>query len=209
MRIFQLQVLSTGIFPRFDGAPARFAQRQIVAQCFRQSCLSPFFACRTFERSFFHVCVAFINARSDRDLSGFRTPSEQNSIRFKPVYNNLQFEKCEATTLAQSALLWHKPPHSTGCCGSSVVEHIIGNDEVGSSILPRSTISRIISRSYSLLLAPDFFQIKHPKAVVIDVLRVVAAFCRNGFKAGAGFLCQIVITHWLVAVIGIQKLVKT
>lgn len=30
--------------------------------------------------------------------------------------------------------------HSPACCGSSVVEHIIGNDEVGSSILPRSTI---------------------------------------------------------------------
>ena len=28
------------------------------------------------------------------------------------------------------------------CCGSSVGEHIIGNDEVGSSILPRSTIFR-------------------------------------------------------------------
>ena len=41
--------------------------------------------------------------------------------------------------LAELALmegLWQKPPR---CCGSSVVEHIIGNDEVGSSILPRST----------------------------------------------------------------------
>ena len=39
--------------------------------------------------------------------------------------------------LALIACLWQKPPR---CCGSSVVEHIIGNDEVGSSILPRSTI---------------------------------------------------------------------
>tara|TARA_R110002124_G_scaffold106374_3_gene258053 strand:- start:404 stop:634 length:231 start_codon:yes stop_codon:yes gene_type:complete len=29
---------------------------------------------------------------------------------------------------------------SIGCCSSSVVERVIGNDEVGSSILPCSTI---------------------------------------------------------------------
>jgi hypothetical protein len=42
-------------------------------------------------------------------------------------------------SLAQSASICQKPRHSPACCGSSVVEHIIGNDEVGSSILPRST----------------------------------------------------------------------
>ena len=41
------------------------------------------------------------------------------------------------TALALAQRIWQKPPR---CCGSSVVEHIIGNDEVGSSILPRSTI---------------------------------------------------------------------
>ena len=36
-----------------------------------------------------------------------------------------------------------RPSLSATCCGSSVVEHSIGNGEVGSSILPRSTISRL------------------------------------------------------------------
>ena len=49
--------------------------------------------------------------------------------------------KTPMDALAQQAAMCHKPPHSKACCGSSVVEHIIGNDEVGSSILPRSTIS--------------------------------------------------------------------
>jgi hypothetical protein len=56
--------------------------------------------------------------------------------------------------LAAAGVLWQKPQmvrdaplRSRGdilvvepvCCGSSVVEHTIGNGEVGSSILPRST----------------------------------------------------------------------
>jgi hypothetical protein len=52
--------------------------------------------------------------------------------------------------LAHLRPVWHKPAHSSACCGSSVVEHIIGNDEVGSSILPRSTIYSIISTSWIL-----------------------------------------------------------
>ena len=38
-------------------------------------------------------------------------------------------------------------PHLRYCCCSSVVERVIGNDEVGSSILPSSTIS--LNRAFS------------------------------------------------------------
>ena len=67
-----------------------------------------------------------------------------------------QMASCDASRLTLSPSL-RIGPHLRYCCCSSVVERVIGNDEVGSSILPSSTrkppdISKALFRSTTFVL---------------------------------------------------------